>query len=177
MRMIAAVDSQWGIGRDGDLLFNIPEDKRWFRERTQGGTVVMGGVTLRSLPGGKPLKGRRNLVLTRHSQERMPEGVEACSSVEAVLREAAALDPSTVWVIGGAQIYEQLAPYCDGAIVTKVDTVSGADRFMPDLDRLEGWRLASETESRRFGDLAYRFCEYENERPRRLGNYEKGAEQ
>ena len=63
MELIVAVSEDWGIGKDGNLLFSIPEDMKFFRQTTQGKTVVMGRKTLESLPGGKPLKNRQNIVL------------------------------------------------------------------------------------------------------------------
>ena len=65
MNMIAAADLEWGIGKGGDLLYNIPEDMRFFRETTSGKTVIMGRATLESLPGGKPLPKRRNIIISR----------------------------------------------------------------------------------------------------------------
>jgi ribonuclease J len=69
MKTIVAVDKKWGIGRKNDLLFNIPEDMKHFREITSGKTVVMGLNTLRSFPGGKPLKNRVNIVLSNEDIE------------------------------------------------------------------------------------------------------------
>lgn len=65
MKLIAAIDKNWNIGKDGELLVHIPEDMKFFREKTMGKVVVMGRKTLESFPGGKPLKGRTNIVLTR----------------------------------------------------------------------------------------------------------------
>ena len=65
MDAIVAVDARWGIGRDGGLLFRISADLRRFKALTMGHTVVMGRRTLQSLPGGRGLPGRRNLVLSR----------------------------------------------------------------------------------------------------------------
>ena len=67
MNAIAAVSAAWGIGREGDLLFHISGDLKRFRALTSGGTVIMGRKTLDSLPGGRPLTERRNIVLTRDS--------------------------------------------------------------------------------------------------------------
>lgn len=63
MKSIVAVDSEWGIGKNNDLLFDIKADMRHFVENTRGKTVVMGSNTLLSLPGGMPLKNRVNIVL------------------------------------------------------------------------------------------------------------------
>ena len=67
MKLIAAIDSNWNIGKDGALLVHIPQDMKFFREKTMGKVVVMGRKTLESFPGKKPLKGRTNIVLTTSS--------------------------------------------------------------------------------------------------------------
>ena len=64
MKMIVCVAENYGIGKNGDLLFSIPEDMKLFRSETSGKIVVMGRATLESFPGGKPLKNRVNIVLT-----------------------------------------------------------------------------------------------------------------
>ena len=64
MKAIVAVDKNWGIGKNNDLLFSIPEDMKFFRKTTSGKVVVMGANTLRSFPGGNPLKNRVNVVLS-----------------------------------------------------------------------------------------------------------------
>ena len=76
---IAAVSRNFGIGKDNDLLYNIPEDKKYFRRMTLGKTVVMGRKTLESLPNSKPFKDRRNIVLSRN-EGFAPEGAEVCRS-------------------------------------------------------------------------------------------------
>ena len=81
MNAIAAVSLDWGIGRGNDLLFHIGEDMKRFRALTTGGTVIMGRKTLDSMPGGKPLPKRRNIVLTRQ-KDFAREGVETAASVE-----------------------------------------------------------------------------------------------
>ncbi len=65
MNLIVAVSKNWGIGWKGDLLFNLPEDMEFFKNTTKNNVVVMGRITLLSLPGGKPLKNRTNIVMTR----------------------------------------------------------------------------------------------------------------
>ena len=109
MNAIAAVSLDWGIGKDNDLLFHIGEDMKRFRALTTGGTVIMGRRTLDSMPGGKPLPRRRNIVLTRQA-DFAREGVEVARSPEEVLRLTAGEDPEKVWVIGGREIYRQVLP-------------------------------------------------------------------
>ena len=87
MQAIVAVSQSWGIGRDGQLLFRLSADLRRFKALTTGHTVVMGRRTLQSLPDGKGLPNRRNLVLSRRP-DYAPENAEAVTSVEALLRAA-----------------------------------------------------------------------------------------
>lgn len=159
MELIVAVSRDWGIGKNGDLLFSIPEDMKFFRTTTQGKTVVMGRKTLESLPGGRPLKNRRNIVLTRDADLQV-EGAEVCHTPEEV-RAAVADEPGDrVMVMGGAQIYRLLLDDCDKAYVTKVDASAEADSFFPDLDALDDWRLESRSEEKEHEGLRYRFCTY-----------------
>ena len=65
MKAIAALDRNWAIGRDGKLLCHIPGDLKYFKEQTLGKTLVMGRKTLESLPGGSPLPGRENVIISR----------------------------------------------------------------------------------------------------------------
>ena len=81
MKLIVAVDRSWAIGREGDQLLYLSADLRRFKELTLGGTVILGRKTLATFPGGRPLKGRRNLILSR-SPDFAPEGAEVFRSVE-----------------------------------------------------------------------------------------------
>ena len=100
---IVAVSQNWGIGREGQLLFHLREDLRRFKELTMGHPVIMGRKTLQSLPGGRGLPGRRNLVLTRQPDFKA-ERAEAFSDVEKLLAAAG----EDAFVIGGAEVYRLL---------------------------------------------------------------------
>ena len=84
---IVAADADYGIGKNGDLLFHIPEDMKFFRSTTLHHAVIMGRKTLDSLPNGKPFKDRRNIVLSR-DEGFAPEGVEVVHSVEEAVKLA-----------------------------------------------------------------------------------------
>ena len=111
MNAIVAVDRNWAIGRDNRLLFSIPTDMRRFQKLTIGGTVIMGRKTLDSLPGGRPLSNRRNIILTRDPAFTR-DGVEAANNIETVLHMTAEADPENVWVIGGASVYAAMLGQC-----------------------------------------------------------------
>ncbi len=133
---IVAVCDDWGIGRNGDMVVANKADMRHFVAHTSGCTVVMGRRTLESFPGGRPLKNRRNIVLTRDASfER--EGVEVAHSVAEAL---AMLSPDErAWVVGGGEVYRQLLPYCTRAVVTKNHCLRRVDAYFPNLDDDPAW--------------------------------------
>lgn len=156
MRAIVAVSRSWGIGKDGQLLFRISADLQRFKALTTGHTVVMGRKTLESLPGGRGLPNRRNLVLTRQ-RDFDPERAEVVHSPE----EAVALAGEDAFVIGGQEIYALLLPYCDRVYVTKVFADAPADAFFPNLEEDPRWRAVSASEVLEEGGLKFQYVEYE----------------
>jgi len=164
MKAIVAVDAEWGIGRDNKLLFSVPEDMKFFRETTIGKVIVVGRKTLESFPGGKPLPRRTNLVLTTKGKI---DGVVTVADIDALMREIGGFSSEDIFVCGGASVYRTLLPYCDGALVTKIDAVGGADAFFPNLDEEKGWKLVSESEVKESGGYKIKFCGYVNEHPRK----------
>lgn len=155
MQAIVAVSQSWGIGKDGRLLFRLSADLRRFKALTIGRTVVMGRKTLQSLPGGKGLPNRRNLVLSRR-MDYAPENAEAVASVEALLRTAG----EDAFVIGGQQVYEQLLPHCERVHVTKVLADAPADAFFPNLDEDPAWRIASASDVLTENGISFQYVEY-----------------
>ncbi len=145
MKLIVAVSENWGIGRDGDLLFSIPKDMKFFRETTLGKVVILGRKNLESFPGAAPLKNRTNVILTR-DKNFQKEGAIICHSVDEVL--ALTFDKEEMFVIGGEEIYRQMLRFCDTCYVTKVKETADADRFMPNLDESDEWEITS-----RSGDI------------------------
>ena len=140
LKAIVAVCDDWGIGRAGDMVVANRADMRHFVRCTKGHAVIMGRKTLESFPGGRPLKDRRNIVLTRDAAfER--EGVEVVHSVDEALAAVAGEDEA--WVIGGAEVYRQLLPLCSEVVVTKNHCVREADAYFPNLDEDPAWRVAS----------------------------------
>ncbi len=157
MKMIVAADRNWGIGKDGRLLAHLSGDLRYFKERTLGKTIIMGRTTLESLPGGRPLPGRTTFVMTRNAD--YETDCEKFGSVDSLLERLETVE-GDVLVCGGADIYEQLMPYCDTFYITKIDAVFDADRFIPDLDGMRGVELLRESEEMEENGIKYRFLEY-----------------
>lgn len=140
MNVIVAVDENWAIGKDGDQLCYIPADLKRFQKLTTGHPVLLGRKTLATFPGGRPLKNRRNLILSGQT-DFAPEGGEVFHTLE----EALAAAPADTFVIGGESVYRQALDRCDTAYVTKIQKAFPADRYFPDLDTDPAWIIA-ETE-------------------------------
>lgn len=159
MKLIVAVDANWGIGCKNELLVRIPADQRFFRETTTGNVVVMGRKTLESFPGGKPLKDRVNIVLTKENRESI-NGEVIVHSVEEALEEIKKYSEE-IYIIGGETIYRQFLPLCDEAYVTKIDHKYEADAYFPNLDEDADWKMTEESEEQTYFDITYTFTKYE----------------
>ena len=158
IRVIVAVDKNWAIGKDGKLLNNIPDDQRFFRQTTTNQVVIMGRKTLESLPGGKPLPNRTNVILTRNEDFRDPDVLVAHSVQEALdlVQEKGA----DIYIAGGSEIYEQMLNYCDEAYVTFIDYAYQADTYFPNLDKMSEWVLVAESEEQTHFDIVYYYRQY-----------------
>lgn len=161
MKLIAAVDSNWGIGLNNQLLVNIPSDKRYFKSLTEGHVVVMGRKTYEGLPGNRPLENRINIILST-AKDFSPKGFEVVHSLEELFALLASYEQKEVFVIGGETIYKQLHPYCEEAFITKIDYAYHADSYCPNLDETKDWQMTGISEEETYYDLEYYFCKYEN---------------
>ena len=158
MKLIAAVDNEWNIGNKGNLLFSLPDDMKFFRTTTSGKIVVMGRKTLESFPGSKPLKNRINIVLSRSKHD--VDGAEFVTGVGELLDRLKEYDSGDVYVIGGAQIYSLLLPYCDTALITHVDAVAiEADSKFPELKDNE-WTVTEQSDIHESNGIKFRFTTY-----------------
>ena len=156
MNLIVAVDRSWAIGRDGDQLCYIPADLKRFQTLTTGHTVILGRKTLATFPGGRPLKNRRNLILSRDPAF-APEGAEVFRDLDS-LRAAA---PADSFVIGGESVYRALLGWCGTAYITKIGRAwEGADAFFPNLDGDPAWFVAEEGEPLEHQGIPFRYVTY-----------------
>lgn len=154
MELIAAVDQNWGLGAGGRQSLYIPEDLRRFRALTWGRTVILGRRTLEALPGGCPLPGRRNLILSRTLAA--VEGAEVFRELEALLERA----PEDAVVIGGASVYRALLPRCRTAYLTKIEASLPADVWLPNLDADPLWSETDRSPALAFQGIPYRYVVY-----------------
>lgn len=156
MEAIVAVFSDWGIGSEGTQQVVLKADRKHFRELTAGAAVLVGRRTLGDFPGGKPLKGRVNLVLTRQNLE-IPDAVIVHNELEAA--EAAAHYDRCL-VIGGASVYRQMMPWVDTVHITKIDLAPASDSFFPDLDASPDWVCTQAGPWLEEDGVRYCFCTY-----------------
>ncbi len=160
MKAIVAVDRVWGIGKNNDLLFSLKQDMEYFKSKTMNKVVVMGSNTLKSFPGGNPLKNRVNIVLFPGGEQR-----EDCIIVQSLKELSETLkkyDTDDVFIIGGAMFYKTMLPYCDTIYVTKVDAEGGATVFFENLDQRPEWECAEIGEQKEENGLMFRFTVYKN---------------
>ena len=156
MEIIVAVDENFGIGKDNNLLARISPDLKRLRNFTVGNIIVMGSKTYMSFPK-RPLPDRENLVITT-KPENYPE-VRCFTSVEDFLEYSKTAD-KTIYVLGGGQIYKQLLPYCDKAHVTKILHSFEADTFFPNLDEDEEWMISEEGEGIETEQYPFKYVTY-----------------
>lgn len=161
MKLIVAVDQNWGIGCNGRLLAVIPADMQYFREKTLGKVVVMGRKTFESLPGKKPLQGRINIVLTRDLGLHY-ENVILCNSLSQLFSKLSQYASENVFIIGGESVYEQCMPYCSEAYVTKIRNVHNADTCFLNLDNKVRWKCIEDGPWQQHHDVAFKFTIYKN---------------
>ena len=124
MKAIVAIDENYGIGKNGELLIHNKEDMKFFKEKTMGHTVIMGKKTYLSLPG--VLKGRKNIVLTRGNIDN--KNITVCHDYKELIN----LDDA--FVIGGGEIYKLFLHYYDEIYITVNKGNYDADTFFPKFD-------------------------------------------
>ncbi|MBE6692251.1 MAG: dihydrofolate reductase [Ruminococcaceae bacterium] len=166
MKLVVAVDNEWGIGNKGELLARVRADLKYFQSLTKGNVVILGSKTLATFPGGRVLKDRVNIVLSRNP-DYSPEGAVMARSMDELFEIIKEYDSDSVFVIGGAKVYSQLLPYCDTAYVTKFQKSFEKDAYFDNLDLSSQWVLSDiseefstnpETDSEE--DMKFTFCTY-----------------
>lgn len=126
---IAAMSENRVIGNQGKIPWHLPEDFRWFKQKTMGGTLVMGRKTFESI--GKPLPGRRTIVLSRTGA--VFPNVETVKNFDELLT----MDiPGVVYIAGGAEIYRQALPFCQELFLTVVKRTCAGDTYFPAFEHL-----------------------------------------
>ena len=160
MNFLVSADKNWAIGKNGRPLVTIPAERQLLLKETAGKTVVMGRRTLETLPGGQPLGGRTNLVLSEDPSFKI-RGAEVCRNMQEALDRLRDIPSGDIYVIGGGSIFKQFLPCCDTIHLTRIDYAYDADmRFPINLDQSPECVLAQEGEEQTYFDLCYTFCRY-----------------
>ena len=149
INIIAAVGKNYELGLNNKLLWNIPNDLKYFKENTKNKTVVMGRKTYESI--GKPLPNRKNIVLTK--QNKKIENVEIINDYKKVLQLN-----DDIFIIGGEQIYKVFIPYADNIYLTEINESKEADSYFPKFNKNLYTKEIIKEE--KYNDLEYKFVIY-----------------
>lgn len=143
IQIVCALGQNQEIGRDNAMLWHLPNDFKFFKEKTLGTPVIMGRKTFESI--GKPLPGRTNIVITRQ-QNYFLEGALVVGNLKQALKHASRIN-DTISIIGGGQIFKEAIPLADRLILTWVEaTFPEADVFFPEFNPLD-WEMVSTQEN------------------------------
>ena len=168
---IVAVDKDWGIGYQGQLLEHLPPDMKYFKELTMGNIVIMGRKTWDSLPV-KPLINRHNVIISKSIPEtKLPQIITDREDPVTFLQmnsliqnweKVKRFSNKEIFIIGGGEIYKQLLPYCDRVYVTFIGkSHDNVDTYFPNLDKDPNWEVSTCTELRDYGNTPYAFLTYD----------------
>ena len=181
---IVAVDNNWGIGYNGELLEKIPEDMKYFQKLTYKpvmdfhgfrvrAKVVMGRKTWDSLPD-KPLTGRHNVIISSTIPETPQPQIITNMEIPVTfvnmetIKEAFNVNTrfgiknQEVFIIGGGQIYKELLPYCEKVYITKIyKDYENVDTYFPNLDEMTGWIATAVSPVKEYNNISYQFWEYD----------------
>lgn len=156
LTLIVARARNGTIGRDNALPWRLPEDLAHFKRTTMGAPVIMGRKTWDSI--GRPLPGRRNIVVSRNPALKL-EGADMAGSLEEAQRLCGGVEQ--VFLIGGAQLYVEALPSADRLIVTEIDADVEGDAHFPDIDRTQWIEITRETHHSAANGFDYAFVTYE----------------
>lgn len=156
--LIVAATRNQVIGRDNQMPWHLPEDLRYFKQRTLGKPIIMGRKTWESL--GRPLPGRLNIVISRQADLEL-EGAEVFADLAAALQRgyqwAAQQGAAEVMVIGGGQLYQEALQLAQRVYLTRIDLELEGDTFFPVLDAQHWQQIEAETHPAQEQEPAYTF--------------------
>jgi dihydrofolate reductase len=156
LSLIVAMSENRVIGVDGDLPWRLPADLKYFKATTLGKPIIMGRKTFDSI--GRPLPGRRNIVVTRRDNWNHP-GVDVAKSLDAAI--ALVSEASEVMITGGAQIYALAMDKVDRLYITEVAVTVEGDTYFPEYNAVDWCEVSRERHGAEGGKPAYAFVVYE----------------
>ncbi len=165
LKAIVVVDENWGIAKEGKLLTYLPEDLKYFKEKTEHNIVVMGRKTLESLPEGKPLPNRINVVLTTSNLE--SKDFFVCHSQEELMVlleniKNQSKEDLEIFVAGGEKVYRNFIEKCSTVYVTKIFNDYNPDQYFPNLANRKDFQCVWESQEKEYKGQKFVFTKYEN---------------
>ena len=158
MKIILAVDRDFGIGKDNKLLFHLKKDLAHFKDLTLNNIVIMGRKTYKSMNGALPK--RENIVLTRNKDLKLDDAL-VFNNIENLLEYVKEnKNNREIFVIGGKEIVDLLLDFCDEAIITKIDAKKDADTFLHNFDKDENFEIVNKSEDYYENDLKFNYIIY-----------------
>lgn len=175
MNAIVCADENWGIGKNNNLLFSIPDDMKHFVYKTSGNIIVIGRKTLESFRDKKPLKNRLNIVLTRdktlnknYTEYDNIVFISNKSELNNILDNIDKLFPkyknAECYICGGDSIYKLFLEDCSNIYVTKMYESFDADTFFPNLDDNSDFSIVDKSEVFEYENIKYQFITYNNDK-------------
>lgn len=168
MNLVVAVDKNWAIGKSGQLLIHNKYDLKHFQAITTGNTILYGRKTLETFPGGRPLKDRVNLILSRKKSLTI-DGKKYSGDKDPSVKilndcdNLAKYGDDNLYLIGGASVYGQLYQKCKYAFVTHFEfTAENPDAFFPNLADMPNWEVVEESPTVEYDGVKLRFVTYRN---------------
>lgn len=158
MKIILAVDRDFGIGKDNKLLFHLKKDLAHFKDLTLNNIVIMGRKTYKSMNGALPE--RENIVLTRNKDLKLDDALVFNSPQNLLKYVRENKNDREVFVIGGKEIVDLLLDFCDEAIITKIDAKKDADTFLHNFDKDENFEIVNKSEAYYENDLKFNYITY-----------------
>ena len=159
MNLIALVDNNWGIGNAGDLLVDIPEDKRLINEESRGKVLITGRRSYEAMPNRFPTLDRKIIVMSK-SLKKAASNVDIAKDLDECMKLIEGVRSEDIYVVGGAEIFKELMRFCDTADITKVDYDYDADKFLDNLDESADWQLVAESDEHTYFNVCYTFRKY-----------------
>lgn len=156
MKLILAVDKNWAIGRDNQMLYDLKKDLKHFKETTTGGLVIMGRKTFDSM--GAALPNRENIILSRDKNLKR-DGALVFNDIDKLISYAEN-SPKEAFVIGGAEICELFLPQIDEAIITKIDAETKADTYLHNFDKDPNFEIIEESKTIKDKGINIKFVIY-----------------
>ncbi len=169
MNLIVAVTKNNAIGKNNKLLFHLPSDLKYFKSKTINNVIIMGKTTYLSLPKC-PLPNRTTIVMSKDMLFNPPNTI-VVRNLKELFKILNNYDDDSIYVCGGASIYNLLMDYCKVAYVTVVDEIISADTYIRDIEK-SGFRLESSSDPFLENGHIFRFKTFVNNNPKKFQNIE-----